>query len=419
MKIVLKIALLTLMFVWGYGDNLEIVKYVSNNKPKIYVESNNLPMKIQQAIAKDAQIIARYDVDVYKSSVTPDVKSISRSKYKGYNYLLRAGFSNNHLTVMFYNLLKREVLLYKKYLVSSFEYYPFVIHRLSYDMNNKMGYKPIDWINKKVVYSIYMAPKEQSIFIADITLQYRKKIISGGLNIFPKWANKEQTQIYYTNLNAQPVLYKYNIVTGKREKVLSSQGMLIASDVKGDELLLTLAPNDQPDIYKYNTNTKSLTRITKFNGIDVNGQFYGDNSVVFISNRLGYPNVYQKNLDTNKVSKLIDYGKNHISVAVNNDKVVVSTRESNKAFDRNTFNLLLLNKNNSAVKRLTFSGKNMLPSFSSDGGTIIFIKEYKFNSSLGIERLDENKVFYIRISRKIQSFDFWVSFLIQCEYITI
>jgi TolB protein len=282
-----------------------------------------------------------------------------------------------------------------------------MIHALSYDINSKLGFERIPWIKKKIVYSVNMAPKENDIFIADITLTYRKKIISGGFNIFPKWANKAQTEIYYTKYLREPTLFKYNIYTGKKTRIMSSSGMLIVSDVnfENHKLLLTLAPNDQPDIYEYDLYNKSLTRLTNYTGIDVNGQFYGDN-ILFISNRLGNPNVYQKDLTTGVVKKVIYYSKNQISVDAHNDNIVISSRETNNEFDNNTFNLLLINKNSDNVKRLTFGGKNMLPVFSQDGNTILFIKEYQFNSKIGIIRLRENKIFYFRLSKIIQSFDF-------------
>jgi TolB protein len=281
-----------------------------------------------------------------------------------------------------------------------------MIHALSYDINSKLGFEPIPWIKRKIVYSVNMAPKESAIFISDITLTYRKKIVSGGFNIFPKWADRAQTEIYYTKYLREPTLFKYNIYTGKKTRVMVSSGMLIVSDVDFDnnKLLLTLAPNDQPDIYEYNLYSKSLKRITKYTGIDVNGHFYGNN-ILFISNRLGNPNVYQKNLSTGIVKKVIYYSKNQISLTAYNDDIVISSRETNNALGNNTFNLLLVNKNSDDIKRLTLGGKNMLPVFSNDGSTIFFIKEYHFNSKIGIIRLKENKIFYFRLSKIIQSFD--------------
>jgi len=401
----MKVLILFFSILILQAQNLEIIKYVNNTQPKIVVEYNNLPNKLQKLLLKDTTIISHYSLDI-KNQIKNITSPISASQYNGYNYLLRLNYKNKVLTALLYDLLSHKVILYKKYKIPAFNVYPFMIHSLSYDINSKLGFKAINWIKRKIVYSIYMAPKEQSIFVSDITLTYRKRIISGGLNIFPKWADDTQSEIYYTKLERQPVLYKYNIHTGVKEKILTVPGMLIVSDVKNDKLLLTLAVHDQPDIYEYDINSKSLKRITTFIGIDVNGQFYDDNKIVFISNRLGYPNVYQKNLSNDEVSQFIFHGKNHISVSAYKDKVIVSSRETNNEFDNNTFNLLLINKDTAFVKRLTFGGKNMLPVFSKDGSTILFIKEYKFNSKLGIIRLNENKIFYFKLNRIIQSFDF-------------
>lgn len=400
----MRIVLLFLIAVFLNAQNLEITKYVTNEKPKIAVEYVHSTKGINQLLKIDSKLISNYKLDI-NNTISSLTQPVNFDKYQGYNYLLRINYKNKILTALMYNLINEKPVLYKKYTIPSYKVYPFMIHFLSYDINNKLGFKPVKWLTKKIVYSVHIGPKENSIFIADITLHYRKRLISGGLNIFPKWANNQQSAIYYTKLENQPVLYKYNLFTAQKKRILSSPGMLVVSDVKGDNLLLTLAINDQPDIYEYNKLTKSLKRLTTYPGIDVNGQFY-QNGIIFISDRLGYPNVYYKNLLTGSVSKVLYQGKNHISVTAHNDNIVVSSRETNKAFDNNTFNLLLVNKNRDFVKRLTFGGKNIMPVFSKDGSTILFIKDYKFNSKLGILRLDKNKIFYFKINREMQSFSY-------------
>jgi len=397
----MRIFFILVLFLFSYAKNLEVVKYVSHKEPKIIVLYNNFPNKLKKILSLDAEIIANYKLKFQKNYDDENIKE----SYPDADFVLKVNFKNNRLYVVLKNLGNNKIILKKMYQISSFKVYPFMIHKLSYDINSKLGFPKVDWINKKIVYSVYMGAKEQAIFVADITLTYRKKIIFGGLNVFPKWANKEQTEIYYTKLEISPVLYKYNIYTGAKSRVLSTEGMLVVSDVKGDKLLLTLAIDEQPDVCEYNVKNHILKRVTNFSGIDVNGHFYG-NEIVFISDRLGYPNVYKKNLTTGKVSKLFYYGKNHIAVAVNKDKIVVSSRETDNAFEKNSFNLLLIKKGESAVKRLTFEGKNISPVFSDDGTTLLFIKEYKFNSKFGIIRLDKNKILYFRINRRIQAFDF-------------
>jgi len=46
-----------------------------------------------------------------------------------------------------------------------------------------------------------------------------------------------------------------------------------------------------------------------------------------------------------------------------------------------------------------------MPKFSKDGDTIMFISRKNFNALMGIIRLNENKVFYFKLPKMVQSFD--------------
>ncbi len=115
---------------------------------------------------------------------------------------------------------------------------------------------------------------------------------------FAKWANREQTDFYYTSLSDfRPTIYKANLASGKKTSIVSSDGMAVCSDVSedGNKLLLTLAPSGQPDIYLYDLVSNEKKRITDYSGIDVNGQFMGSDTIAFVSNRFGNPIFFQKN----------------------------------------------------------------------------------------------------------------------------
>ena len=102
---------------------------------------------------------------------------------------------------------------------------------------------------------------------------------------------------YYTAYDHdKPTLFRFDLTNNKASKILSSGGMVVASDVnkKGDKILVTMAPQDQPDVYLYDLNSKNLSKLTNYSGIDVNANFIGEDEskVVFVSDRLGYPNIF-------------------------------------------------------------------------------------------------------------------------------
>ena len=167
-----------------------------------------------------------------------------------------------------------------------------------------------------------------------------------------------------------------------------------------------MAPKGQPDIYEYNTLTNKLKRITTYSGIDVNGQFMSDGRIAFISNRLGYPNVFAKGIGSNKIEQLVFYGKNNSACSAHGHYIVYKSRETENRFGSNTFNLHLISTKTDFIRRLTATGVNEYPRFSKDGEAIIYIKNYKQQSAVGVIRLAQNKNFLFPLaSGKIQSLD--------------
>ncbi len=304
---------------------------------------------------------------------------------------------------------QNRVIFQKSYTIHKKRLYVFVAHTIAYDINKVMGEDSIDWIKKKVVIARLSARNKSEIIITDYTLTYQHIMIKGGLNVFPQWANKEQNALYYTSLSgSKPTLYRLDTTTGKRKKILSSDGMMVCSDVRedGKKLLLTMAPNGQPDIYLYDVRSGKYQRLTTYSGIDVSAQFMDFKKIVFISNRMGYPNVFSKIIGKKGVEQMVYYGKSNVSCSAHNEYIVYKSRETSNAFSRNTFNLHLISTKTDFIRRLTATGVNEFPRFSKDGSAILFIKNYKNQSSIGVVRLGYNKnyLFPLKIG-KIQSLD--------------
>ncbi|MDY3112920.1 MAG: Tol-Pal system protein TolB, partial [Helicobacter sp.] len=278
--------------------------------------------------------------------------------------------------------------LSKDYTTTKVESYPFLAHKMVIDINNYIKAPNVDWLERKVVLSYYTKPGESEIIISDYTLTFKQKILSGGLNIFPKWANEVQNAFYYTKYLDRPTLFKYDLQTGANQKVLESDGMLVTSDVSSDstKLLLTMAPNEQADIYLYDILSGSLKRLTQYRGIDVGGNFIEDEKrVMFISDRLGYPNVFAIPLageSSGNVEQMVFHGRNNNAANAYGNYIVYSSRETSEEFNRNTFNLYLVSTKSDFIRRLSANGVNQLPRFAKDGETIMYIKHEANQSAL-------------------------------------
>lgn len=401
MKRILFLLLFVLSFLYGSDNTINVIKNVAT-LPTIAIEdgssdfSTTYQNRFFKAIKNDLNVLSIFNVDSthYRVSFDSDT-ALPQEKNSDYTlrYKLVSGDSNS-LIVDVKLLHKSTLVMQKSYKINNQNLYVFVSHAIAYDVNKYMGATPVEWMKKKIIFSRLLSSGQSEIVISDYTMSYQYVIVKGGLNVFPIWANQSQTSFYFTSLNgAEPTLEKVNIQTGEVTKILSSDGMIACSDVSrdGKRILVTMAPHGQPDIYLYNVVNKHLKRLTHYSGIDVDGQFFGNNSIVFISDRLGYPTVFSKTIGSNAVNQLVYEGHYNTSCSVSGHYIVYESRETDNAFSVNTYNLHLMSTQTDYIRRLTAVGVNILPRFSQDGNTILFIKKYKGQSSLGIIRLNYNK----------------------------
>lgn len=402
--------------VFGADATIEVVKKV-DSLPAIGVEDSSVSYddvfktRFFKALVSDLNVLSLFNVDRHNYITHYDEsRVVVENKDKDYvlRYKLYEG-DNQALTVDMKVIKNSNTVMSKSYKIQNKNLFVFVSHAIAYDLNKFMGAEPVDWMKKKILLARLVSPQQSEIVISDYTLAFSQKIVSGGLNVFPKWANKEQTAFYYTSLSGKkPSLKRVDIKTAKVENILSSDGMIVCSDVSLDskKLLVTMAPEGQPDIYMYDVDSKKTTRLTTYSGIDVNGQFMKDNKIAFVSNRLGYPNIFSKVIGEKGVEQLVYYGKSNSSCSAHNEYIVYKSRESADNFSDNTFNLHLISTETDFIRRLTATGMNEFPRFSQDGDAILFIKNYMEQSSIGIIRLKFNKNYLFPLSYgKIQSID--------------
>jgi len=400
---------------------LDIIKK-SNKLPKISISispnniEKSLIFKIKDLIEKDLNVSGHFNVLPSSLGVNfnsnPDILTLSNN---GVDLFLNldskiSSFGTYSIIIKLYDINSGELVLNKTFSTSKENRYPFLAHRIAISINKYLKAPSIYWMDRFVIFSQYKKAKKADIIIADYTLSFQKTIIKGGLNIFPKWANNKQNSFYYTSYDKGiPVLIKNNIYTRKKETIMKSEGMLVVSDVSddGEKLLITASPNYQPDIYLYDTNKRSKVRVTRYKGIDLGAHFVeNDSKIVFVSDRLKYPNIFSKKLGARGVERLVYHGKNNSSATTYKDLVVYTSRDKNNEFGGSTFNLYLVSTKSDLLKRLTANGSNQFPKFSTDGESIIFLKRYNDKSSIGIIRLNYSKSFLFPIKNgKIQSID--------------
>ncbi|WP_375724356.1 Tol-Pal system protein TolB [Arcobacter sp. KX21116] len=415
--------LLTLICInlFAVDASMEIIKK-SDNLPKIEIsvasDTSNVEYinKIKKLLIQDLLVSGHFEAmssnEKISFSSNPNMLSL---KNRGIDLFLnisirQSSFGGLNLNVKLFDNNLMQLILEKTISSSQLDRYPFVAHRAAIVINKHLNAPSIDWMDKFVVFSVYKDAKEANIVIGDYTLTFQKTIIKGGLNIFPKWANDKQDSFYYTSYRgSSPQLIKYNLYTRKVDYIMKSEGMIVCSDVNkdGSKLLITASPEGQPDIYLYDTKNKRKERLTNYKGIDVGAHFAeNDTKIVFVSDRLNHPNIFAKKINGRGVERLVYHGRNNSSATTFDNYVVYSSRETQNEFTDNTFNLYLISLKSDFIRRLTTNGVNQFPKFSNDGESVLFIKNYRNKSNVGIIRLNYNKSFLFPLtSGKLQSID--------------
>ena len=389
---------------------IKVEKNVDTRATIAIVSSLSTPDKFRKIVNKlfkaDLSVSGHFAVEnntTSKDYNTLPVALNTNSEYTVVYKFDRTDTNGASLDIKLYQGKPKKRILVKNYTVSKLEKAPFLIHKAVSDINLAAKYSPIDWINRYVVLARYIGAKKTEIMLADYTFTYKKVIMSGGFNMFPKWADKNQRELYYSDYSGDKIkLYKLNIYTGQKRLITTSTGMLICSDVSkdGSKLLLTMAPDTQPDIYLYSGG--SAKRLTKFSGIDVSGKFAdNEQNIIFVSNRLGTPNIFKMPIIGGSVSKIVHHGSNNDSVDTYNSQVVYSSKESRKSF-----NIYLTDSSGSQTRPLTSGGINQYPRFSGDGNIVMYIKRLPSGNSIGFINLSaqRSEVFKLGINR-IQSID--------------
>ncbi|WP_041962085.1 Tol-Pal system protein TolB [Sulfurospirillum cavolei] len=413
--------LCTALFVFAADATVEVVKKI-DVLPKVAVQDasaktidSEMRRSFYKLIANDLRVSSHFNVlDEYLQSSYEGGPLENFLADKKVDMIVRFSIvqdtANLAVNVKLINARTGSTTFEKAYNLSDKKRYPFLAHRVVIDVNDQTGSPSIAWMEQSVIFAKYTDAKKSEIVISDYTLNYQKVMVSGGLNVFPKWANKEQSAFFYTSYSgAEPMVYKFDLRSGSRSSIISSPGMIVCSDVSqdGNKLLLTMAPKDQPDIYLYDLRTKKIQKITEYSGIDVNGNFIdNDTRIAFVSDRLGNPDIFAQGLNDKSFEKLVYHGKNKNSISTYDNYIVYSSREADSEFGRNTFNLYLISTKTDYLRQLTATGENLYPRFAKDPDTIMFIKQFGNQSALGIIRLSANKTYQFALKTgKLQSLD--------------
>ena len=194
------------------------------------------------------------------------------------------------------------------------------------------------------------------------------------LVLTPRFSPVRQMITYMSYGKLGPVVYLYDINTGRHEPLGNFPGMTFAPRFSpdGNKVVMSLAKNGNTDLYAMDLNNKRLTRITKNSAIDTSPSYSPDGKrIVFESDRGGSQQLYIVNNDGSNAQR-ITFGKGRYA------NPVCSPRGELIAFTRiyqGKFYIGIIRPDGSGERLITNAYHVEGPSWSPNGRVLTYFKE--------------------------------------------
>ncbi|MFH2069447.1 MAG: hypothetical protein ABII89_08320 [Candidatus Omnitrophota bacterium] len=216
-----------------------------------------------------------------------------------------------------------------------------------------------------------------------------------SLSRYPRFSPDGRSIIYTSHVNYWPAVYRQEIGSGSRKRVVSYPGLNSAASFNpnGDRIALSLSKDGNPEIYIFNLKSGELTRLTRDNSVDTSPIFFPDgNSLAFVSDRTGNPQIYRLDLATGQSKRLTFEGSYNTSPAVSPDgRFLVYTSRIAGQFE---IRIIFLETGQDFVLE---SGPNHKedPVFAPDSRHLVFVHTRNYESNLKMLDIFTGELFNI------------------------
>lgn len=234
--------------------------------------------------------------------------------------------------------------------------------------NTSIAYVTVQNLFPKRQYHLYISDADGGN--AHLMLRSNEPIIS------PSWSPNGRYLAYVTysyneNNIKRMSIYIQEILTGDRNLISAEKGLNAAPNWSpdGKSLAMTLSKDGNAEIYIMQLRNRKLIRITNNEAIDTEPEWSSDGkSILFTSNRSGKPHIYRLFLQNRYIERLTFKGVYNARPRLSpNGKHLALLHSSGQGY-----RIAILNLKNNKLKILTKTSLDESPSFSPNGGMIIY-----------------------------------------------
>lgn len=216
---------------------------------------------------------------------------------------------------------------------------------------------------KKKVYTLQIADADG--YNPQVLLESPEPLMS------PNWSPDGNKLAYVSFEGKNSAVYVQEILTGKREKVASNQGINSAPawSPDGSRLALTLSKDGNTEVYILHLSSKLLQRITDNPAIDTEPAWSSDGSrLAFTSDRGGGPQIYEVDVRGGEPKRITFEGPYNARPVYSPDNKSMTMVHGNNG----VYRIALLDLGSGYLNILTESRLDESPSFAPNGSMIIY-----------------------------------------------
>lgn len=230
--------------------------------------------------------------------------------------------------------------------------------------------------------------KNYQLLIADADGYNPQVIVSSAEPLMsPAWS-LDGTKIAYVSFESKRMaIYVQTLVTAKKEKIASHQGIngAPAFSPDGMRLALTLSKDGSPDIYVLDLRNKELLKLTQSYSIDTEPSWSPDGKViVYTSDRGGRPQLYSIPSTGGKASRLTFEGDYNARGRFSDDGKSLAMVHAT----RHDYRIAVMDIATGAVNVLTTGRHDESPSFSPNGDLILYTSHQNNKNILSTVSID-------------------------------
>nr|VFK58423.1 MAG: TolB protein [Candidatus Kentron sp. UNK]VFK68869.1 MAG: TolB protein [Candidatus Kentron sp. UNK] len=212
----------------------------------------------------------------------------------------------------------------------------------------------------------------------------------------PAWTSDGRKLAYVSFEGGESHVYVQEIATKNRYRIAAFPGIngAPAWSPDGSRLALTLSKDGNAEIYIMGIRTRHLSRITRNGAIDTEPSWAPDGqSLVFTSDRSGTPQIYRVPVQGGTPKRVTFDGRY-------NARAVFSPDGARLAFVhrvQGAYRIALLDLDTGSLRILTETNLDESPSFSPNGGTILYATTGKRGSALAAVSIDRGTRYQLTV----------------------